>query len=151
MNDVSIGQLAAMTSVKVQTIRYYESIGLLREPHRTASNRRVYGQADVQRLSFIRHARELGFSVNEIRSMLVLQDQPQRSCTQVDDIARRRLADVEDRLVRLNSLKVELRRMIDQCEGGSIASCNVIEALCDHSQCLSDDHGGPGRGIGNQQ
>jgi DNA-binding transcriptional MerR regulator len=85
MSDVMpIGGLSRKTGVKVPTIRYYESIGLLPQPPRSEGNRRLYGSKGVERLRFIRHARELGFEVDAIRELLELADQPQRSCAKVD-------------------------------------------------------------------
>ncbi len=140
MTDFPIGGLARQTNVKVQTIRYYEEIGLLPEPVRTSSNRRLYGAGDVARPTFIRHARELGFSIDDIRSLLDLQDHPERPCAAADEIAKERLKDVESRLARLSLLKTELQRMVTQCNGGKVASCHVIEVLSDHSLCASASH-----------
>ena len=137
---LTIGRAAAATGCKVQTIRYYEQIGLLPEAPRTAGNQRLYSEAHVRRLAFIRHARELGFPLDAIRDLLSLADDPSQPCDAVDSIARAQLVEVETRLARLNSLKAELERMITQCAGGKVANCRVIEVLHDHSQCLSDDH-----------
>jgi DNA-binding transcriptional MerR regulator len=128
------------TGVKVPTIRYYESIGLLPEPSRTDGNRRLYGEATVQRLRFIRHARELGFEVDAIRQLLDLSDQPDRPCREVDAIAQRHLADIESRIVRLKALKTEVSRMIKQCAKGSVADCRVIDALAHHEHCVHERH-----------
>lgn len=88
MREVPIGGLAKATGVKVPTIRYYESIGLMPEPWRTRTNRRHYGEPAAQRLRFIRHARELGFEIEAIRTLLALQEEPDRSCAEADTIAR---------------------------------------------------------------
>ena len=93
-----IGALSRATGVKVPTIRYYEQVGLLPEPPRTRSDRRTYDEAAIKRLRFIRHARELGFDVDAIRQLLDLSDQPQRSCAEVDAIARRHLEEITSRL-----------------------------------------------------
>jgi DNA-binding transcriptional MerR regulator len=84
--------------VKVPTIRYYEQIGLFPAPPRTEGNRRTFDAADLRRLAFIRHARELGFKIDAVRALLALQDRPDQSCAAADEIARTRLADVEQRL-----------------------------------------------------
>ena len=126
---MNIGKLSDATGVKVPTIRYYEKIGLLPLPPRTQSNRRLYGAADVQRLAFIRHARELGFEINPIRTLLTLQDDPGQPCGTADTIARARLSEVEQRIARLRALKAELERMIEGCSHGRVAECRVIEAL----------------------
>ncbi len=128
-DQVPIGEAARVSGVKVPTIRYYEEIGLLPKPPRTGGNRRLYGPEHLRRLAFIRHARELGFEPEAIRTLLSLQDEPGQSCAPADSIARLRLAEVEDRIRRLESLKAELRRMIDGCGHGSVAECRVIESL----------------------
>ena len=133
-----IGELARRTGCKVQTIRYYEHAGLMPEPGRTAGNQRRYGGRDAGRLAFIRHARELGFSLDAIRGLLALSDQPERSCAEADHIARRQLADVEGRISRLTALRSELQRMVEECGSGRVADCRVIEVLADHSKCLGD-------------
>ncbi|MDG4574509.1 MAG: helix-turn-helix domain-containing protein [Defluviicoccus sp.] len=137
-----IGQLARRTGCKVQTIRYYEQIGLMPEPVRTEGNQRRYGAPHLKRLAFVRHSRELGFSLEAIRELLDLADDPDRSCATADSIARRQFDQVESRIARLQALKRELKRMIVQCRGGRVAECRVIEVLADHGLCVSD-HGNP--------
>lgn len=137
---LSIGTLAKRTGTKVQTIRYYEQIGLMPEPERTEGGQRRYGTQSHDRLAFIRHARQLGFSLEAIRELLDLSDSPEQSCAQIDAVARRQLREVEDRLKRLESLRKELQRMIGQCQADRIADCRILEVLRDHHECLSD-HG----------
>ena len=132
---LSIGKLGQATGVKVPTIRYYEEIGLLPEAERTTGNHRLYGPKALERLRFIRHSRELGFSLEAIRDLLSLSDRPDQSCEAADLIARAQLAEVEARIARLTALKAELERMVEQCAGGSIRDCRVIEVLGDHSLC----------------
>ena len=136
--EVSIGELSGATGVKVPTIRYYEEIGLLPSPARTRENQRRYSPDHEKRLSFIRHARELGFSVDSIRRLLQLSDEPDASCDEVDQLACERLAEVERRIQKLNALKTELKRMIAQCAGGSVSECRIIEVLADHALCGTD-------------
>lgn len=136
----TIGQAAAAAGCKVQTLRYYEQIGLLPRPMRSAGNQRLYRQADVERLLFIRHARDLGFPLEAVRDLLSLTDDPEQSCAAADAIARTQLAEVERRLERLTSLKTELERMIALCSGGNISDCRVIEALSDHTNCSGGEH-----------
>ncbi len=135
---LTIGSLGKRTGTKVQTIRYYEQIGLMPEPGRTEGGQRRYGDAEVDRLSFIRHARQLGFSLEAIRELLDLSDNPDRSCGEADSIARRQLKQVELRMDRLKALRTELKRMIQECSGGKTADCKVLEVLRDHSECLTD-------------
>ncbi|MGH6967206.1 MAG: MerR family transcriptional regulator [Phenylobacterium sp.] len=126
---ISIGKLARLADVKIPTIRFYEQIGLLPEPDRTESARRVYGEAAVRRLAFIRHARQLGFSVDAIRSLLALTDDPDRSCEEANALAAAQLADVEQKITRLEALRGELRRMAAAGCQGRAGDCRVIEAL----------------------
>ena len=134
-HGVPIGEAARFSGVKVPTIRYYEQIGLLPATPRTEGNRRHYDDGDLRRLAFIRHARELGFEVDAIRTLLVLQDEPNQSCAAADVIARARLVDVEQRIASLTALKAELKRMVSGCAHGKVAECRVIEVLADHGQC----------------
>lgn len=138
---LTIGRLAAAAGCTVQTIRYYEQIGLLQSPHRSAGNHRLYGDDEANRLSFIRHARELGFPLDAIRDLLALSDDPGQSCETADGIAREQLVAVESRIQQLQSLKKELERMIAACRGGAVADCRVIEVLGDHALCRTHDHG----------
>ena len=135
---LTIGSLARKTGTKVQTIRYYEQIGLMPEPGRTEGGQRRYGDDDLDRLAFIRHARQLGFSLEAIRELLDLSDHPHRPRLEADAIARRQLKQVEQRLARLEALRTELKRMIHECSGGQTADCRVLEVLRDHSECLTD-------------
>ncbi len=135
---LTIGSLGKRTGTKVQTIRYYEQIGLMPEPGRTQGGQRRYGDAEVDRLSFVRHARQLGFPLEAIRELLDLSDNPDRSCSEADSIARRQLKQVELRMDRLKALRTELKRMIKECNGGKTADCKVLEVLRDHAECLTD-------------
>jgi DNA-binding transcriptional MerR regulator len=131
---VPIGTLAERTGVKVETIRYYEQVGLLPEPERSEGNQRRYGRAHVERLAFIKHARDLGFAVESIRTLLRLSDTAGMPCDEAHAIAASHLEDVRNKIARLRSLEVELGRIATVCSGGVAASdCAVIEALADHS------------------
>ena len=134
MAEISIGELARRSGVKVPTIRYYEGVGLLRVPARTGGLQRRYDAAAVARLHFIRHARELGFEVAVVRELLALSEQPDRPCAEVDGIARRHVEDIDRRIARLVALRRELRRALDTCGRGRVGDCRVIEALADMEQ-----------------
>lgn len=136
--NLPIGELARRTGVKVPTIRFYEQIGLIAAPPRTEGNQRRYGKTEVDRLNFIRHARELGFEVDHIRELLAMSQEPQASCHQADSIAKAHLREVDRRIERLQALRVELSRMIDECGHGRICDCRIIEVLADHGQCSGE-------------
>ncbi|MFQ5626062.1 MAG: helix-turn-helix domain-containing protein [Methyloligellaceae bacterium] len=137
---VTIGHAAKAAGCKVQTVRYYEQIGILPEPVRTKGNQRLYSKSDIQRLTFVRHAREMGFPLSAIRDLLSLADDPGQPCEAADAIAHEQLEQVERRITHLQALKRELEYMITQCSGGSIAECRVIEVLGDHSECINESH-----------
>jgi DNA-binding transcriptional MerR regulator len=134
--NVPISVASEHSGVKVPTIRYYEQIGLLPKPVRTNSNRRRYEPADLRRLIFIRHAREMGFEIDAIRALLTIQDDPDQSCGAVDAIARARLGEVERRIDSLLKLKAELERMLADCSKGRVAECHIIEVLANRTSSL---------------
>jgi DNA-binding transcriptional MerR regulator len=113
----------------VETIRYYERVGLLPAPARTAGNYRSYGKAHLERLSFIRRARDLGFSLAQVRNLLGFADQKNRSCDLVDLIAREHLAEMDRKITDLTALRHALGILLDQCRRGKISECRIIEAL----------------------
>lgn len=132
----SIGSLSKQTGVKVPTIRYYEQIGLIDPPDRTEGNQRRYRKEALQRLGFIRHARELGFSIDSISALIELNNQPDRSCAEATRIAREQLTDVRERIASLVRLETELVRISDGCKGAGVASdCYVLASLADHGHC----------------
>jgi DNA-binding transcriptional MerR regulator len=132
----SIGELSKRTKVKVPTIRYYEEMGLLAEAERTSGNQRRYDKAGLERLSFIRHARDLGFSIEAILSLIELQEHPDRSCQAATEIATSQLTDVRAKIKRLRALEKELVRMSKGCEGDGVAEdCYVLASLADHKLC----------------
>ena len=131
----SIGSLSSMTGVKVPTIRYYEKVGLLPEPDRSEGNQRRYSGQAVERLRFIRHARDLGFSVEAIRDLLELSDHPDWSCQDATRIAREQLFAVRARIVKLKRLESELDRIASGCSADAASQCYVLKALADHSLC----------------
>jgi DNA-binding transcriptional MerR regulator len=127
---IAIGALAARTGVKVETIRYYEQVGLLPAPERSEGNQRRYGRRHLERLAFIRHARDLGFPVETLRGLLALADRPDMPCDEAHRIAARQLADVRRKIAHLRALEAELDRIAQSCLGGApVRDCAVIEAL----------------------
>ena len=139
----TIGRAAKRAGCTVQTVRYYEQIGVLPAPSRSQGNQRLYTDADIDRLTFVRHARDLGFSLEAVRDLMSLADDPDQPCEAAHTIASAQLVDVEARIARLQALKVELQRMVAQCRGGAITDCRVIGVLGDHAQCLTPDHEHP--------
>jgi DNA-binding transcriptional MerR regulator len=144
MAALTIGKLAKATDVKVPTIRFYEQIGLLPQPARTDSDRRVFDDAAVRRLAFIKHARQLGFSVEAIRTLLDLADHPDRACDDANALAAEQLSSVEAKIAQLEKLRSELKRMVDAGCHGLAGECRVIETLADHGLC-QHDHAAPER------
>ena len=141
-SDLTIGQLSKATQCKVPTIRYFEQIGLMPAPVRTAGKQRRYGPKHVSRLGFIQHCREMGFHQRAIAELLTLTEHPSQNCEAVAEIARTHLDDVNQRMARLAALKLELERMIEVCRGGQIADCRIIETLANHAHtnCLTEEH-----------
>ncbi len=138
MNNLfSIGSLSKATGCKVETIRYYEKIGLMPEPARSEGGQRRYHRHHLDRLQFIRHGRALGFTLDDIRELLDLSASHQHA----DSIARRHRDAVQERIRSLTALRNELDRMIEDCAHGHSGECRVIETLSDHGRCLGDhDH-----------
>lgn len=132
----SIGELSKRTKVKVPTIRYYEEMGLLAAPERTEGNQRRYTNQGLERLSFIRHARDLGFSIGAISALIDLQEHPDRSCEAATDIASSQLTEVRAKIKRLRALEKELARISKGCDGRGVAEdCYVLASLSDHGLC----------------
>ena len=126
---LSIGKLGKLTGTKVETIRYYERIGLLAAPKRTTGNYRTYGPEHLSRLSFIRRSRDLGFSLDQVRALLDLSDDLDRPCEAIDIIAKAHLAEIDRKIADLRALRHELNNMITQCRCGTVADCRIIESL----------------------
>ncbi len=132
----SIGELSKRTNVKIPTIRYYEVMGLLAAPERTEGNQRRYDAAGLERLRFIKHARDLGFTIEAISELIELQDHPDRSCKAATDIAVSQLSDIRAKIKRLQALEKELARISKGCDGESVSEdCYVLASLADHKLC----------------
>jgi|JI10StandDraft_1071094.scaffolds.fasta_scaffold03864_13 DNA-binding transcriptional MerR regulator len=140
--EYGIGDLARVAGTNVQTVRFYEAEGLIRPPARTAGNQRRYTQADLERLKFIRHARELGFPLDDVRSLLELAAHPEKPCTEADAIAKMQLQEVDRKIIRLKSLRRALTAMLESCQQGEVRTCRIIETLADHELCGSDHRAG---------
>ena len=126
----SIGELSRRTRVNIETIRYYERIRILPAPPRTASGRRVYGPAESRTLTFIRRARELGFTLDEIRILLALSSENGRgTCGEVREVAARHLAEIRTKIADLRAMEQVLAETVQHCDAGELSGCPVIEAL----------------------
>jgi DNA-binding transcriptional MerR regulator len=126
---LTIGKLALATGAKVETIRYYEQIGLLPAPARSAGNYRTYESEHLRRLSFIRRARDLGFSIDQVRELMGLADRREQSCMAVDLIANQHRDAIARKIADLTALAGELDALIDACSRSTVADCRIIEAL----------------------
>lgn len=124
-----IGDLGAATGTKVNTIRFYEQIGLMRPAARTASGRRVYDDDDLKRLRFIRRARKLGFETDTIRSLLAISDRPEAPCATVSDIAQRHMREIKDKISELKLLHDQIKRMAGACEDRAVSQCSILEGI----------------------
>lgn len=133
----SIGELSKLTGVKIPTIRYYEQMGLIEPPERSRGNQRRYTKEGLRRLSFIRHSRDLGFTIEDIKGLLELSQHPENPCRDAHIIAAQHLKDVQGRIAKLRRLERELKR-ISKCDAGHVADCAVIETLADHSLCETE-------------
>lgn len=129
MQPLTIGRLAAAAGVNFETVRYYERIGLMPPPARTANGHRAYEQGHVRRLAFIRRARELGFSIEDIRALLALAEPSRVSCGGVREIARTHLDEVRAKLADFARLEAILAATIAQCSGDPAPSCPVLDML----------------------
>lgn len=135
----SIGALSQEAGVKVPTIRYYEQVGLLDAPARTAGNQRRYSQADAQRLRFIKHARDLGLPLEAIRDLIALGSAPDQPCAEADRVVKQQLAALRERIAKLQRLERELARIAEGCTAEQVRDCYVLQALSNHALC-TDEH-----------
>ena len=129
--DFTIGWLASQTNCKIQTIRYYEQVGLLKLPPRSQGGHRHFGEAALKRLSFILRARQLGFSLDTVRALLTLADGEGRTCEEVHQIAASHLEDVRAKQTNLEVMEKVLAEMVLRCADGTLPECPLIEELFD--------------------
>jgi DNA-binding transcriptional MerR regulator len=130
---LSIGLMARRTGATVPTVRYYEEIGLLPPASRTASGQRSYDESTLRRLVFIRRCRDFGFSIDQVRELVGLVDQPDRPCVEVRDIAASHLTQVRQKLDELKAFETSLNAIVCSCEtacaGGAAVDCTILEDL----------------------
>ncbi len=127
------GELAAQTGCNIETIRYYEQIGLLPPPPRSQGGHRLYGEDLRKRLGFIRRSRDLGFTLDETRGLLRLVDGGNYTCAQVEGLAREHVREIQRKILDLRKLKRALEEMASQCGGETVPSCPIIDALFESS------------------
>jgi MerR family mercuric resistance operon transcriptional regulator len=125
----TIGALSRRTGCKVETIRYYERIALLPAPPRSAGDHRLFGAADLKRLTFIRRGRELGFTLDDIPGLLGLVDGGAYTCAEVEAVTLEHLGEVRRKLVDLRRSEEVLKDMAAECEGGAVPDCPVVDTL----------------------
>jgi MerR family mercuric resistance operon transcriptional regulator len=128
--EIHIGELSRRTGCNVETIRYYERVGLLPRPPRSEARYRLYDSADVRRLGFVRRARELGFTLDEVRTLLALSVSDRAdTCAEVRQLAARHLADVRARIADLRSLQRVLSDAVRRCDAAEFPGCPLIDSL----------------------
>ena len=126
---LSIGALSKRTGVHLETVRYYENIGIMPPPPRTAAGHRRYGQEHLKRLTFVKRSRELGFTLKDVRALLALVDGGDYTCGEVHGLTQKHLHDVRDKIADLQRMEVTLAEISDKCAKGTIPDCPVIETL----------------------
>ena len=125
----TIGQLSQAASIAPPTIRYYEKIGLLDKPARSGSNYRLYNEDDLARLAFVARARDIGFTIDQVRSLLDFSDQRDDDCCRVMSMTAQHLQEVEKKIADLTALKEHLATLLASCQGGRVSDCRIIDAL----------------------
>lgn len=138
---LNIGQAAAASGVSAKMIRHYEDVGMLPAAKRTESGYRQYGDADVQTLRFIRHSRDLGFSLTEIAELLSLWQNRRRSSRQVRELAQAHIKELDEKLKELQAMKATLEHLVHCCHGDDRPDCPIIESLADDAPPASLRHG----------
>jgi MerR family transcriptional regulator, mercuric resistance operon regulatory protein len=129
LRQMSIGRLSTRAAVNIETVRYYERAGLLPSPPRKEGGHRLYGEAHVKRLTFVRRARELGFTLEEIRALLHLADEQHPSCSKVRVVASAHLEDVRAKIADLKRMERVLAATVARCATGTRPECPLLEVL----------------------
>lgn len=127
--NITIGQLANATGLTAKMIRYYEANHIVPEPLRTAADYRTYNNDDVRTYTFIAHARELGFSLRQIKQLVELRANPKRASREVKELADQQLQKVQQQIEQLQIIAIELNQLIEQCPGDQSPSCPIINRL----------------------
>lgn len=129
MAEILIGKLARKTGCNIETIRYYERIGLLPKPPRSAGGQRLYGEDDTKRLIFVRRSRELGFPLEDVRNLLNYVEAGDYTCAEIREITADHLAEVRRKIADLRRLERALKEMVVACDGGDMPDCPILDAL----------------------
>lgn len=132
---VKIGELSKLTGCKTVTIRYYEKEGLLKSSERTEGNYRLYDDDDIERLRFIRHCRQHGISLAEIRDLLAFRDRPTANCDWINSLIDKHIAEVEKQIKDLEHLRWHLENLRHKCSGGKKGECGILENLSHCEEC----------------
>jgi len=149
MNSVNIGQASRLSGVSAKMIRHYEAVGLLAPASRTESGYRQYNEAEVHSLRFIRHARDLGFSIEQIRELLGLWQDRKRPSRQVRALAQAHIEELDDKLKELQAMKATLEHLVHCCHGDDRPDCPIIDSLAHEGAApAAAAHRGPGRTVG---
>lgn len=125
---MKIGEIAKLTGLKVETVRYYEGEGLIGAPRRNGGNYRLYDRTHLDRLTFIKRSRDLGFTLDQVRDLLRLADDPRGSCAAVDEMAVVHIEEIDRKLADLHALRDEVATW-GRCDATTIAECRLIDAL----------------------
>jgi MerR family mercuric resistance operon transcriptional regulator len=128
-NQMSRGSLAKHTGVNIETIRYYEKIGLMPNPSRSAGGHRIYNQSHLKRLFFIRRSRQLGFTLKEIRELLELVDGGEYTCAEIRNRTTTHLVDVTRKISDLQKIQRTLETMASKCDGSLVPNCQIVDEL----------------------
>ncbi|GJD97577.1 MerR family transcriptional regulator [Methylobacterium iners] len=137
---LAIGALSRRTGVNIETVRYYERIGLLPSPARSEGGHRLYGRGHLMRLNFVRRSRELGFTLDEIKALLELAEKRDRPCAEAREVAAGHLSDVRAKISDLRTMERVLADMVARCANGSTPECPLIEALFDPTSGKGNAH-----------
>ena len=129
MREFTIGELSRLSQVNIETIRYYEKIGIMPNPPRNSSGYRIYSAPHLERLYFVRRSRELGFSQPEVRKLLTLVDEHKYTCGEVREMTATHLLTVRSKIKDLRKLEKALANMVSECDGGDIPDCPIVDVL----------------------
>jgi MerR family transcriptional regulator, mercuric resistance operon regulatory protein len=127
--SLSIGELSRLTGVNIETIRYYERIGVMPVPPRTEGGQRIYGEDHLKRLAFVRRSRELGFSLDEVRALLGLVGSHALTCADVRNMALGHIVDIRQKVKDLKKLERVLTDLADRCHGRKVPECPLLDTL----------------------